>query len=89
MHLGSPSDPSRTAAADRVEAEVRIFNFKTTWSEFQWPSQTATEQGKAEMRIINFKTRWSGSITFILPNFDLILQCFIPSPVSVPSSCVP
>ena len=25
----------------RGEAEVRIINFKTTWSEFQMPSQTA------------------------------------------------
>jgi len=32
---------------------------KTTWSEFQKPNQTATEQGKAELRILNYKTTWS------------------------------
>ena len=39
----------------RGEAKVRIINFKTTWSEFQMPSQTAP----AEVRILNFKTTWS------------------------------
>ena len=29
------------------EAEVHILDFKTTWSEFQKASQTATEQGEA------------------------------------------
>ena len=29
------------------EAEVRIIDFKTTWSEFQKPSQTAATQGEA------------------------------------------
>ena len=43
----------------RGKAEVRILNFKTTWSEFQKASQTATERGKAELRILNFKTTWS------------------------------
>ena len=51
MHPGSPSDPSWTAA-ERGEAELRILNFKTTWSDFQKPSQTATEQGK----IVRFLT---------------------------------
>ena len=36
----------------RGEAEVRILDFKTTWSEFQKANQTATEQGNAE-RISN------------------------------------
>ena len=43
----------------RGEAEVRILNFKTTWSEFYKASQTATEQGEAELCILNFKTTWS------------------------------
>ena len=30
----------------RGEAEVRIINFKTTWSEFQLPSQTAPAEAK-------------------------------------------
>ena len=30
----------------RGEAEVHIFNFKTTWSELQMPSQTATAEAK-------------------------------------------
>ena len=54
MHFKSPLDPSQTAAA-----EVRILDFKTTWSEFQKPSQTAALRGKAELRILNFKTTWS------------------------------
>ena len=41
------------------EAEVRIINFKTIWSEFQKASQTATEQGEAELRLFDFKTTWS------------------------------
>ena len=41
------------------EAEVLILNFKTTWSEFQMASQTATEQGEAELSIFDFKTTWS------------------------------
>ena len=43
----------------RGEAKVRILDFKTTWSEFQKASQTATEQGKAEQCIFDFKTTWS------------------------------
>ena len=39
----------------RGEAEVRILDFKTTWSEFQKASQTGTERGKAELRIYNPK----------------------------------
>ena len=46
-------------ATEQGEAELRIFNFKTTWSEFQKPSQTATEQGEAELYILNFKTTLS------------------------------
>ena len=38
IHPGSPSYSSQTAAG-RGEAELRIFDFKTTWSEFQIPSQ--------------------------------------------------
>ena len=38
------------------KAKVRILNFKTTWTEFQKVSQTATEQ--AERCIFNFKTTW-------------------------------
>ena len=40
----------------RGEAEVRILEFKTTWSEFQKSSQTDAEQGKGELRKLNFKT---------------------------------
>ena len=38
------------------EAEVRILDFKTTWSEFQKASETATEQGNAKLCILNYKT---------------------------------
>ena len=41
------------------KAEVRILDFKTTWSEFQKASQTATKRGKAELHILDFETRWS------------------------------
>ena len=43
----------------RGEAEVRILNFRTTWTEFRKSSQTAAERGEAELRILNFKTTWS------------------------------
>ena len=45
----------------RGEAEVRILDFKTTWSEFQKPSQTATEQGKVKVCLFNFRTTWRGN----------------------------
>ena len=46
-------------AAGRGKAELRILDFKTTWSEFQKASQTAAERGEAELRILDFKTTWS------------------------------
>ena len=49
----------RQTAAEQGNAELRILDFKTTWSEFQKPSQTATVQGKAELRVLDFKTTWS------------------------------
>ena len=39
----------------RGEAKVRILDFKTTWSEFQKPYQTAAMRGEAELRIYNLK----------------------------------
>ena len=41
------------------EAKVGIFDFKTTWSQFQKASQTATEQVKAGQCTFNFKTTWT------------------------------
>ena len=38
------------------EAEVRILNFKNTWSEFQKPSQTTAKRGEAKLHILDFKT---------------------------------
>ena len=38
---------------------MRILYFKTTRSEFQKASHTATEQGKAKQHILDFKTTWS------------------------------
>ena len=49
--------PSQTT--ERGEAELRILDFKTTWSEFQMASQAVTERGKAELCILDFKTTWS------------------------------
>ena len=46
--------PSQTAA-EQVKAELRILDFKTTWSEFQKASLTAAEQGKAKLRKFDFK----------------------------------
>ena len=51
---GAKSDCSR-----RGEAEVRILDFKTTWSELQMLSQTATPEAKPRYVILNFKTTWS------------------------------
>ena len=52
------SDCCQTAA-ERGEAELRIPNFETTWSEYQKASQTVAERGEAELRILDFKTTWS------------------------------
>ena len=41
------------------EAELRILNFITTWSEFQKPCQTAAVRGEAKLHIFNFKPTWS------------------------------
>ena len=54
----------------RGEAEVRILNFKTTWSEFQKASQTATEQGKTKLCILIFKITWSDSEALSDPCHD-------------------
>ena len=55
------------------EAEVRILNFKTTWSEFQMQSQTAPAEAKPRCVYSILKPHG---------------QSFITSPESVPSSCV-
>ena len=39
----------------RGEAEVCILNFKTTWSKFQKPCQTAVMRGEAELHTYNLK----------------------------------
>ena len=46
----------KLTATERGEANLRILNFKTTWSDFQKPSQTATEGGNAELHILDIKT---------------------------------
>ena len=46
--------PSQTAA-EQGKAELRILDFKTTWSEFQKSCQTAGMQDEAELRIYNVK----------------------------------
>ena len=57
----------------RGEAEVRIIDFKTTWSEFQMPSQTAPAEAKPRCVYSILKPHGQSSIT---------------SPESFPSSCV-
>ena len=47
---GAKSDCSRQG-----EAEVRILNSKTTWSEFQNPYLIAAMRGEAELCIYNLK----------------------------------
>ena len=37
------------------EAELRILDFKTTWSEIQKPCQTTAMRGEAELRLYNLK----------------------------------
>ena len=67
VHVQSEKYPSwvtLTPQLDRCcqgEAEVRILKFKTTWSEFHMPSQTAPAEagGEAELHILDFKTTWS------------------------------
>ena len=39
-------------AAERGKAKLHILNFKTTWAEFQRPSQTTAKRGEAEVRVI-------------------------------------
>ena len=72
MHSGSPLDPSQTAAK-RGKAELRILDFKTTWSEFQMPSQTAPAEAKPRCVYSILKPHG---------------QSFITSPELVQSSCV-
>ena len=57
LHL-EVQEPNQTTA-EQGKVELRILNFKTTWSEYQKPSHTAAEQGKAKLCILNFKTTWS------------------------------
>ena len=57
----------------RGEAEVHILNFKTTWSEFQMPSQTAPAEAKPRCVYSILKPHGQNFITF---------------PESVQSSCV-
>ena len=46
---------SQEHGTEQGEAELRIFNLKTRWSEFQKPFQTAAMQGEAKLRIYNLK----------------------------------
>ena len=50
--------PRQTTAA-QGEAELRVLDFETTWSEFHKPSQTAATRGEAELCILDLKTTWS------------------------------
>ena len=82
--------PSHTAA-EQGEAELRILDFKTTWSEFQKPSQTAAEQGKDELLTLDFKTTWSEFKKLpheMKPSYIYTILKDINSPESVQSSCV-
>ena len=47
----------------RGEAEVRIIDFKTTWSEFQMPSQTAPAEAKPRCVYSISKPHGKSSIT--------------------------
>ena len=58
----------------RGEAEVRILDFKTTWSEFQMPRQTAPAEAKPRY-------------VYVYSILKLHGQSFIISPESFQSSC--
>ena len=45
MHPGSPLDPNWTAA-ERGEAELRILDFKTTWSDSKSPVRPLLSEAK-------------------------------------------
>ena len=51
MILGHSQTPVRPLLPRQSQGVV--FDFKTTWSEFQKPYQTAATQGKAELGIYN------------------------------------
>ena len=57
------------------EAKVCILDIKTTWSEFQKASQTATEQGKVELHIFNFKTTYSSKSPIIPLSCEVKPSC--------------
>ena len=40
------------------EAEVRILDFKTTWSDLKKPCQTVAVRGEAKLRIYNLKKKF-------------------------------
>ena len=48
----------------RGQAEVRTIDFKTTWSEFQMPSQTAPAEAKPRCVYSILKPHGQSSITF-------------------------
>ena len=60
-------------ATEQSKAELRILDFKTTWSEFTMPSQTAPAEAKPRCVYSILKPHG---------------QRFITSPESVQSSCV-
>ena len=51
--------PVRLLLREAKPSYVHILDCKATWSEFQKPCHTATEQGKAKLHILDFKTTWS------------------------------
>merc|ERR1711973_220240 len=63
----------QTDRCRRGKAEVRVLDFKTTWSEFQMPSQTALAEAKPRCVYSILKPHG---------------QSFITSPESIQSSCV-
>ena len=46
---------AKSDCSRRGEAEVRMLNFKTTWSEFQKSSQTTAMRGEAELHLYILK----------------------------------
>ena len=68
---------AKSDCSRRGEAEVRILNFKTTWSEFQMTSQTATEQGEAKLRILEFANS-PKSLSPSPPQYSTIFGEFLP-----------
>ena len=94
MHFSVTLRP-QSDCCHRGEAEVGILDFKTTWSEFQMPSQTAPAEAKPRYvySILkphgqSFRRQVRPLLSKAKPSYVYTILKNITSPESVPSSCV-